>query len=114
MDHDKNAPLVYQCMGFGIIRGINMETKEFYILTPDSIENLNQVNLLVKGMLNTPLEFFFEQDSETPCPYLSFSDNLQHQKETDINLNAVCNKPAQRKYLIHQHHVQQQQRVNKN
>ena len=116
-DVEKNTPVVYKCLGFGIIRGINMETKEFYILTPDSIENLNQVNLLVKGMLNTPMEFFYEQDSETPCPYLSFSDTLQQQQnpqKAEYDLNSVCNKPAQRKYLIHQSHSQQQQRVNKN
>jgi len=90
-----------------------METKEFYILTPDSVEILNQVNLLVKGMLNVPTEFFFEQDSENPSPYVALSDNM-NQKEAEIDLNAVCSKPIQRKYLIHQTHSQQQQRVMKN
>jgi uncharacterized protein YueI len=85
-----------------------METKEFYVLTPESVENLNKVNLLVKGMLNCPTEFFFEQDSENPSPYVALSD----QKETDIDLNAVCNKPIQRKYLIHQTHSQQRQMKN--
>jgi polynucleotide 5'-hydroxyl-kinase GRC3/NOL9 len=106
---NKNAPVLYKCLGFGIIRGINMETNEFYILTPDSIENLNQVNLLVKGMLNTPTEFFFEQDSESPCPYLSLSDSMQSGNKHEpngIDLNAACGKPIQRKYLIHQAHSQ--------
>ena len=91
-----------------------METKEFYLLTPEPLENLNLVNLLVKGMLNTPTEFFFEQDSETPSPYLTLSDNMQKEKEAEIDLNAVCSKPIQRKYLIHHTNSQQQQREMKN
>lgn len=74
-----------------------METKEFYILTPEPPKNLGAVNLLVKGMLNLPHEFFYEQDSETSSPYMSLSDNLQKQKE-----NMIGNAPVQRKYLIHQ------------
>ena len=84
-----------------------METKEIYVLTPEPIEVLNQVNLLSKGMLNLPLEFFYEQDSDTPCPYMSFSDNLQQQQQVN-NLAAISNEPAQRKYLIHQTYNQQQ------
>ena len=83
-----------KCFGFGIVRGINMETKEFYIITPEPCEKLNQVNLLVKGMINVPVEFFYEQDSETPCPYVAFVDNNSN--------NAVASEPIKRKYLIHQ------------
>jgi hypothetical protein len=74
-----------------------METKEFYILTPEQPINLANVNLLVKGQLNLPNEFFYEQDSETFSPYMSLSDNLQKQKE-----NMVGNAPVHRRYLIHQ------------
>ncbi len=98
-----NKPVLYNCYGFGIIRGINMETKEFYILTPEPVKNLEKVNLLVKGMLNLPLEFFYEQDSETSCPYMSLADNLQMKKE-----NLIGNEPIQRKYLIHQSQAQYQ------
>ena len=73
-----------------------METREFYILTPEPSKELEKVNLLVKGMLNMPLEFFYEQDSDTSCPYMSLSDNLQTHKE-----NLIGNEPVQRKYLIH-------------
>ncbi len=76
-----------------------METKEFYILTPENPQFLDKVNLLVKGMLNLPYEFFYEQDSETNCPYISISDELKNQKE-----NIVGNEPVQRKYLVHQSH----------
>jgi len=89
--------VVYKCNGFGIIRGINTETNEFYILTPEQPPSLSKVNLLVKGMLNVPAEFFYEQDSETACPYLSLADSLQTHKE-----NLIGDAPVQRKYLIHQ------------
>ncbi len=60
-DNKTKEPVVYRCNGFGIIRGINTETNEFYILTPEETPSLSKVNLLVKGMLNLPAEFFYEQ-----------------------------------------------------
>jgi hypothetical protein len=87
--------IVYKCLGFGIIRGINIETKEFYILTPEPLATLEQVNLLVNGMLNLPNEIFFEQDSETSCPYMNY-ENCQTSNDQ------VGQEPFQRKYLIHQ------------
>lgn len=89
----------YECLGFGIIRGINMNTHEFYVLTPEPIEKLNQVNLLIKGILNIPVEFFYEQDAETPCPYVTFADNLNinSKNKTDV----VAGEPIQRKFLMH-------------
>jgi hypothetical protein len=71
-----------------------METKEFYILTPESTDVLNNVNTLTKGMLNLPTELFFEQDSETPCPYMNYANN-----SNDVLSNSDV---AERKYLIHQ------------
>lgn len=73
-----------------------METREFYILTPENPQFLEKVNLLVKGMLSLPYEFFYEQDAETNCPYMSISDSNQE--------NIVGNEPVQRKYLVHQTH----------
>ena len=66
-----------------------METREFFVLTPEPVEVLNQVNVLVKGMVNLPLEFFYEQDYQTTCPYMTFATSSSAQ-------------PAQRKYLVHQ------------
>lgn len=97
-DSENNAPVVYKCFGFGIIRGINMETKEFYILTPEPIQTLENVNLLVNGMLNLPNEFFYEQDNQTRSPYITYSANLQQNQ----NQNSIGHEPFQRKYLIHQ------------
>lgn len=80
-----------------------METKEFYILTPESIQTLESVNLLVNGMLNLPQEFFFEQDAETRSPYVSYSNNLH----PGLNQNPIGHEPFQRKYLVHQGHYHQ-------
>jgi|LakMenEpi03Aug12_release.lakeMendotaPanAssembly.Ray.scaffolds.fasta_scaffold6448603_1 hypothetical protein len=44
-------------------------------------------------MNNVPVEFFYEQDSETPCPYVAYVDNKN---------NAIASEPIGRKYLIHQ------------
>ena len=66
-----------------------METKEFYILSPEEATSLDKVNLLVKGMLDVPSEFFVEQDSETSCPYMSLADSLQKTKE-----NMIGNAPV--------------------
>lgn len=66
-----------------------METREFFVLTPEPVEVLNQVNLMVKGMLTLPLEFFYEQDYQTSCPYMTFATSSSAQ-------------PAERKYLVHQ------------
>jgi hypothetical protein len=60
-------------------------------------------------MLNLPLEFFYEQDSETPCPYVSFSDSIQPKNNEE--LNAISNEPTTRKYLIHQNMSQKQQNL---
>lgn len=81
----------------GIVRAINIESKEFYILTPEPLDVLNEVNLLCKGMLNLPLEFFYEQDCTAPCPYLTLANQLH-----TSNSNQLSNEPIQRKYLIHQ------------
>jgi hypothetical protein len=107
---------VLKCLGFGIVRGINIESKQFYILTPEPMEVLNKCNLLVKGMLSLPLEFFYEQDIETPCPYVKYLDPAQQLKtnsdtpneneienEHQMMMTMMCtSQPAQRKYLIHQ------------
>ena len=43
-DAEKDTPVVYKCFGSGVIRGINIETKEFYILTPEAIQTLKNIN----------------------------------------------------------------------
>ena len=45
-----NEIQLFKCYGFGIIRGINMDTREFYVITPEPLDKLNQVNLFVKGI----------------------------------------------------------------
>lgn len=80
-----------------------METKEFYILTPEPQNVLSQVNLLVKGMLNIPLELFYEQDTQTQTPYMSISNTIQsYPNKPSKNSVPISNEPLNRKYLIHQ------------
>ena len=69
-------------------------------MTPEPIDILNQVNLLVKSKLDLPKELLFEQDSETVSPYLNYLSNSQYNTNNDQNL--VGHEPFQRKYLIHQ------------
>lgn len=68
-----------------------METREFYVLTPEPLDVLEQVNVMAKGMLPLPLEFFYEQDYQTSCPYMTFTTSSTSPAQ-----------PAQRKYLVHQ------------
>ena len=101
----------------GIVRGINVEAREIYLLTPEPLTALAKCNVLAKGMLNLPLEFFYEQDADTPCPYVSYADNWMqptqrhHQQQQQPHYQQqytgfdIAHKPAkQRKYLIHQYH----------
>ncbi len=92
IDTSLNQQPLFSCIGFGIVRAINFDTKELYILTPELENKLDDVNCLVKGMLNVPLEFFYQQDYDTnPCPYVTFVDNM----------NVVASEPIQRKFLVH-------------
>ena len=45
----------------GLVRGIDPESKFFYIVTPMSINQLAKVNTLLKGALNLPKEFLVQQ-----------------------------------------------------
>ncbi len=92
IDMSLNERPSFNCVGFGIVRAINTDTKELYILTPESESKLDDVNCLVKGMLNVPLEFFYQQDYDSnTSPYVTFVDNV----------NVVAAEPMQRKFLVH-------------
>ena len=84
-----------------------METKELYVLTPEPIEVLNKVNILCKGMLNIPLEMFYEQNLETPSPYVTYSEHMNINRGQKGDLGAIAKSTLQRKYLIHQNQPQQ-------
>lgn len=116
-DEESKSNVTYNCIGFGIIRGINVETKEFYVLTPEPVDKLECVNLLVKGILNIPLEFYFEQDSEATTAYVSYKSPLSPSSSATAVTKTGANRhysqqkvigaqPVERKYLIHQNNNQ--------
>ncbi|XP_053546362.1 polynucleotide 5'-hydroxyl-kinase NOL9 [Bombina bombina] len=49
----KQTP-VCDCLGFGIVRGVNMENKVYHILTPVPPESLRLVNCLLIGNISIP------------------------------------------------------------
>ncbi|XP_026576656.1 polynucleotide 5'-hydroxyl-kinase NOL9 [Pseudonaja textilis] len=57
------------CLGFGIVRGVDMTKKLYYILTPLAPESLRHVNCLLIGDVAVPNCIFLNQaktDGETP------------------------------------------------
>ena len=64
-----NAPTVLtdtsllpaDCVGLGIIRGIDPERKVFYIISPVPLREIKQVNCIVKGALEIPSQFIESQ-----------------------------------------------------
>ena len=44
-----HTPLVQNCVGLGLIRGIDISNQCFYIITPVPLEVLQNVGLLVRG-----------------------------------------------------------------
>ncbi|XP_072334254.1 LOW QUALITY PROTEIN: polynucleotide 5'-hydroxyl-kinase NOL9 [Scyliorhinus torazame] len=54
------APIC-DCFGVGIIRGINLEKKLYYILTPIPVARLKQVNCLLMGAVTIPHSLFRNQ-----------------------------------------------------
>ncbi|EMP25920.1 Polynucleotide 5'-hydroxyl-kinase NOL9 [Chelonia mydas] len=60
---------VCDCLGFGIIRGIDMERKLYHILTPVPPENLRLVNCLLLGNITVPDCVFTNQECATGSRY---------------------------------------------
>uniref|UniRef100_A0A8C8VNQ1 Polynucleotide 5'-hydroxyl-kinase NOL9 n=1 Tax=Pelusios castaneus TaxID=367368 RepID=A0A8C8VNQ1_9SAUR len=67
---------VCDCLGFGIIRGVDMERKLYHILTPVPPENLRLVNCLLLGNINIPDCIFTNQQGiEGEIPYVTSEYN---------------------------------------
>ncbi|CAM5167138.1 unnamed protein product [Eretmochelys imbricata] len=67
---------VCDCLGFGIIRGIDMERKLYHILTPVPPENLRLVNCLLLGNITIPdCVFTNQQGTEGEIPYVTSEYN---------------------------------------
>eukprot|EP00062_Callorhinchus_milii_P012796 gi/632960185/ref/XP_007896050.1/ PREDICTED: polynucleotide 5'-hydroxyl-kinase NOL9 [Callorhinchus milii] len=70
---------ICDCFGIGILRGINMEKKLYYILTPVSPAKLRLVNCLLLGAVTIPHSLFQNQPGLSgDLPYLTseYSFNL--------------------------------------
>ncbi|XP_052067368.1 polynucleotide 5'-hydroxyl-kinase NOL9-like [Mytilus californianus] len=66
----KNTP-VCQCLGFGIVRGIDSVEKELYIITPLNQQDLQKVNAVIRGNVNLPSQVLFKQKCDGPIPYIT-------------------------------------------
>lgn len=64
---------VCPCIGFGMVRAIDMERKTIYITTPLSLVDLVYVNTLIRGSSNVPQQIFTEQITREvrEIPYVS-------------------------------------------
>ncbi|XP_064381419.1 polynucleotide 5'-hydroxyl-kinase NOL9 isoform X2 [Dromaius novaehollandiae] len=67
---------VCDCLGFGIVRGVEMEKKLYHILTPVPPENLRLVNCLLLGSVAVPNCIFVSQQGiEGEIPYVTSEYN---------------------------------------
>ncbi|XP_035677701.1 polynucleotide 5'-hydroxyl-kinase NOL9-like [Branchiostoma floridae] len=62
---------ICQAVGIGVIRGIDMERRLFYLLTPVEEDRLPRVNVLLCGALSVPTPLMLQQTVEGPVPYVT-------------------------------------------
>ncbi|XP_072012363.1 polynucleotide 5'-hydroxyl-kinase NOL9 [Engystomops pustulosus] len=63
---------ICDCLGFGIVRGVNMTKKVYHILTPLPPETLRQVNCLLIGSVSIPHSVFKHQPGvQGDVPYVT-------------------------------------------
>ncbi|KAJ3129740.1 Polynucleotide 5'-hydroxyl-kinase nol9 [Physocladia obscura] len=72
-------PRFQNCVGFGVIRGIDIARKLFYIVTPTPFVQLSGVNLIVRGSfdVNMPTSMFIDgfENDRTNLPYITYTPN---------------------------------------
>ncbi|XP_063001271.1 polynucleotide 5'-hydroxyl-kinase NOL9 isoform X2 [Elgaria multicarinata webbii] len=67
---------ICDCLGFGIVRGVDMDKRLYYILTPVAPENLRLVNCLLIGNIPIPNCIFLSQVGiEGEIPYVTSEYN---------------------------------------
>ncbi|XP_031469114.1 polynucleotide 5'-hydroxyl-kinase NOL9 [Phasianus colchicus] len=67
---------ICDCLGFGIVRGVDMEKHLYHILTPVPPENLRVVNCLLLGNIAIPNCIFVSQEGiEGEIPYVTSEYN---------------------------------------
>ncbi|KAJ8047129.1 Polynucleotide 5'-hydroxyl-kinase NOL9 [Holothuria leucospilota] len=70
----KETP-VCDCLGLGIVRGIDPVMKVFYIITPVAVEELPRVTALIKGTHSLPHSMLKEDFDLDKLPYVATSLN---------------------------------------
>ncbi|CAH2319691.1 polynucleotide 5 -hydroxyl-kinase NOL9 isoform X1 [Pelobates cultripes] len=83
-----NQTPVCDCLGFGIVRGINMERKVYHILTPVPPETLRLVNCLLVGNISIPHAIFKNQrgiKGEIPYVTAEYDFNICGSGKMKIN-----------------------------
>ena len=80
-DNANNAAIgtplhLLECLGLGLIRSIDPKRRLFYILTPVCPTKLHQVQTLVAGNLEVPLQFHFRGVHAESFPYLKINNDL--------------------------------------
>ncbi|KAH7681914.1 Polynucleotide 5'-hydroxyl-kinase protein [Dioscorea alata] len=58
-----------QCVGLGIVRGIDIKNDRIYVITPVPIHNLQKVDLLLQGLIEIPTGFL--QVRRCLSPYMA-------------------------------------------
>lgn len=90
---ETNTPL--PCIGFGIVRGIDKQSGELYLLTPVEENLLEEVDLLVRGNIALPPSIFMTTGHQGLVPYVQFG-TLQGTsaipKRSFISWKALLNK----------------------
>uniref|UniRef100_A0ACB8EDR0 Uncharacterized protein n=2 Tax=Sphaerodactylus townsendi TaxID=933632 RepID=A0ACB8EDR0_9SAUR len=88
---------ICDCLGFGIVRGVDMEKKLYHILTPVAPENLRFVNCLLIGNIPVPNCVFLNQPGiEGEIPYVTSEYNYRI---------SGAGKLKQKKHLKRREHV---------
>ncbi|XP_069466470.1 polynucleotide 5'-hydroxyl-kinase NOL9 [Ambystoma mexicanum] len=79
---------VCDCFGFGIVRGIDLEKKVYYILTPVPPQRLRLVNCLLIGSITVPHSIFKNQPGvKDDVPYVTTEYNFEILGAGKIKLN---------------------------
>ncbi|GAB1598949.1 polynucleotide 5'-hydroxyl-kinase NOL9-like isoform X2 [Argonauta hians] len=66
-NNDESFPLGFmkrplgRCLGFGFVRGIDVESQTLYIVSPLTLKTMSQVNTLLRGPISLPLERLQDQ-----------------------------------------------------
>jgi hypothetical protein len=65
------------CVGLGLIRAIDHVRQLFFVITPVAPEQLASVNVLSRGIISVPLEFYFRGVRSEGFPYQACDDSTQ-------------------------------------